>query len=114
MEVQLILSTVAIVLPWFSPRTLPFVLWSLLAVVLFGAGFFWCMDRAIGWDGLICLVFGVPAALLILASLSVCVFRVVHTNGGTRPAAPGFLFKAAAIAYGLAVLVTLGLLLSVQ
>lgn len=107
MTVQILFSVVAIFLPWFSVRAAWFLIWAVTAAATVLIGMIICMDGAQGWEGLGCLIIAFMAAILVLASIAVGIVRVVNTGGGKRPGNIRTTLVAAAVSYGLAVLLLL-------
>ena len=110
MTAQLIMSAIALFVPYFSKRVPWFILWALAAVGLVLLGVYICAEQSTGWDGLACLVIGALVAPVVIAGIVTGIVRVVSSGGGARPANLQSVIIGAAISYGIGFLVILGLI----
>ena len=105
------MAGVALVLPLVSKRTVWFIVLSLMAIGLLVLGFFICGGKAVGWDGLGCLIVGLFSTIIAAAGMVTGLVRVVSSGGGKRPVNLQRVILGAALSYGLAFVAILGLIL---
>ena len=94
-----ILGGLAIILPVLSARGWRFAGLAVAAILCWFLGVYLCSEAVPGWDGLLCAVFGLFAAFLVVGSLIVGLFRVIKSKNGTQPIELGTLLGFAAAVY---------------